>query len=62
MSSLLGSPPVYLVDFSVYKPPEELRVVKEKCREEGKDWKVRRRGTACGAACCLLCKYNTFRP
>lgn len=30
--------PVYLVDFAAYKPPEELRVVREELKEHGKKW------------------------
>jgi hypothetical protein len=32
--------PVYLVDFSVYKPPEELLVDRDLCEERGKSWSV----------------------
>lgn len=32
--------PVYLVDFSVYKPPEELLVDRELAEERGKEWSV----------------------
>jgi hypothetical protein len=33
--------PVYLIDHAVYKPPEELRVDVERCKVDGKSWKVR---------------------
>jgi hypothetical protein len=32
--------PVYLVDFSVYKPPEELLVDRDLAEERGKNWSV----------------------
>jgi hypothetical protein len=32
--------PVYLVDFAVYKPPEELRVDRFKAEEQAKHWPV----------------------
>jgi hypothetical protein len=32
--------PVYLVDFSLYKPPEELRVDLNVAQERGKQWSV----------------------
>ena len=33
--------PVYLVDFSVYKPPEELKLNYPECQKASKKWKVR---------------------
>lgn len=32
--------PVYLVDFSVYQPPEEYKVDRAKSEEAGKSWSV----------------------
>ena len=32
--------PVYLVDFSVYKPPEELKLNYPECQKASKKWKV----------------------
>jgi hypothetical protein len=43
--------PTYLVDFSCYKPPEELRVDSEECRVKGKHWSVGGR-TGGGEGCC----------
>lgn len=39
-SSSTSREPVYLVDFSVYKPPEELLVDREVAEEKGKSWSV----------------------
>jgi hypothetical protein len=36
----MSNQPVYLIDFSVYKPPEELRVDREQAEEHGKHWSV----------------------
>lgn len=33
-----GAQPVYLVDFSVYKPPEELKLNRDVCDDKGKAW------------------------
>lgn len=32
--------PVYLVDFSVYKPPEEFKVDRAECERKGQNWSV----------------------
>lgn len=32
--------PIYLVDFSVYKPSEQLKVDREMCVERAKAWSV----------------------
>lgn len=49
--------PVYLVDFSVYKPPEELRVKQREAEEKGKKWSVSARPACPGqlllSATCL---------
>ncbi|GBF96863.1 hypothetical protein Rsub_09719, partial [Raphidocelis subcapitata] len=36
----LSGPPVYLLDFSVYKPPEALRVEVEKARRDAESWSM----------------------
>jgi hypothetical protein len=43
-----GRQPVFLLDFAVYKPHEELRVDREVSEERGKSWSVSR-GCCCRA-------------
>jgi len=40
MAQAINARPVYLVDFSVYKPPEELRMDSERAKETAKNWSV----------------------
>lgn len=54
LRSLLGAavgapPPVYLLDFSVYKPPEELRLNEAAAKRTAAGWSVSERGSSAGA-------------
>jgi hypothetical protein len=47
--------PVYLVDFSVYKPPEEFKVDRAACERKGQNWSVSTTGTTATANLGLAC-------